>query len=105
MFNIITNNITFPHLGGGGNNLNLIYIHSKNVFDNIIRDSDLNGTIVAGSSNAWNILNSWVVLQDNTDNTYHLYHYTDTWYDKYPDKSLINYNTILGIRFLIKYRE
>ena len=49
----------------GGNPLNLIHMHSKNVFDNIILNSDLNGTIVVGSSNIWNIFNTWIMLQDN----------------------------------------
>lgn len=90
---------------GGGNNLNLIHILSKNTFDSIIRDSDLNGTIVVGSKNVWNILNSWIFIQNNSTNTNYLYHYTNTLYDQYVDKSSVEYNTILGIRFLIKYRE
>lgn len=99
--NMYTNTLN----GGGGNSLNLIHMHSKNVFDNIIRDSDLNGTIVVGSRNVWNLFNTWVILQDNKSNEYYLYNYTSTSYDHYVDKSSVEYNTILGIRFLIKYRE
>lgn len=38
------------------NSLNLINIHSKNMFDRIVLNSNLNGTINAGSSKVWNFL-------------------------------------------------
>ena len=88
---------------GGGNSLNLINMHSKNVFDNIIRDSDLNGTIIEGSRDIWNLFNTWVMLQDNKSDAWYLYHYDDQWYDKYKDKST-PLNDV-GVRVLIKYRE
>ena len=93
------------------NFLNLISIHSKNVFDNIIRNSDLNGAIVAGSQNVWNIFdsNGWalVMVQNNTIDKYGQYRYyrdwgDDSWGLHYVNKSdLSNY----GVRVLIKYRE
>lgn len=89
--------------GGGSNSLNLINMHSKNVFDNIIRDSDLNGTIIAGSRNVWNLFNTWVMLQDNKSDTWYLYNYKDQSYDRYEDKST-PLNDV-GVRVLIKYRE
>ena len=85
------------------NFLNLINIHSKNVYDNII-NSDLNGTIIAGSPNVWNIFDGWVFLQNNKHNTWYLYYYNNPSYDKYVDKSSVSSNAV-GIRVLIKYRE
>lgn len=88
---------------GGGNSLNLIHMHSKDVFDNIILNSDLNGTIAVGSNSVWNLFNTWVMLQDNKSDTWYQYNYKDQWYDKYTDKSTPLNN--IGVRVLIKYRE
>lgn len=93
------NNLAIDSALKASNFLNLINIHSKNVFDNIILNSDLNGTIVAGSLNVWNF-NFRQILQNNKGNIY--------WYimsDDYPidsDKSSV---TDHGVRVLIKYRE
>lgn len=88
----------------GGNPLNLIHMHSKNVFDNIILNSDLNGTIVVGSSNVWNLLRTWVMLQDNKSNVWYMYYPTTPANSTYGDKSSIPPN-ITGVRVLIEYRE
>ena len=90
----------------GGNPLNLIHMHSKNVFDNIILNSDLNGTIVVGvgSSNVWNFLSTWVMLQDNKSNQWYMYYPTTPVNSGYTDKSSIPSNNI-GVRVLIEYRE
>ena len=79
------------------NLLNLINIHSKNVYDNIIH-SDLNGNIAAGSQDVWNNFHGCVVyLQNNKYNTCY------SSYDRYVDKST-PLNDV-GVRVLIKYRE
>ena len=89
------------------NFLNLINIHSKNVFDNIILNSDLNGAIVAGSPNVWNHINGeWGMtkLQNNTIDNYGRYvRYIgwDAWRIEYYNKSRLDD----GIRVSIKYRE
>ena len=90
------------------NFLNLINIHSKNVFDNIMLNSDLNGAIVAGSQNVWNFFNGeWarVMIQNNTIDNYGQYvRYIgwDRWSIEYSGKSHLS---DIGIRVLIKYRE
>ena len=89
------------------NFLNLINIHSKNVFDTIILNSDLNGNIVAGSLNVWNyFFDAWgrTMVQNNTIDKYgnYLRHASwDSWRIDYSDKSHLGD----GIRVLIKYRE
>ena len=95
------------------NFLNLINIHSKNVFDNIILNSDLNGAIVAGSQNAWNLFNGshgYIMLQNNTNDNYVRYYYytgwVNPWRTEYDNKSNldVSYGGV-GVRVLIKYRE
>lgn len=82
------------------NFLNLISIHSKDVVDNIIRNSDLNGAIVTGSQNVWNIFDFRQMLQNNNGNNYLYY---------LPNGLVMNNNksnaTDHGVRILIKYRE
>ena len=90
------------------NFLNLINIHSKNVLDNIIWNSDLNGTIITGNTNVWNNFKyNWQVLQNNKYNTCYIHNYYNGDYsnDHYIDKLLVDYNVVLGIRVLINYRE
>lgn len=99
-----------PSFNGGGNSFNLIHIHSKNVFDKIIKKNDLNGTIDIATSrlNVWNILIPYTPLQDNSYDKHYRYFYNsnyDMWYASYIDKSSIDYNINLGVRVLIKYRE
>ena len=90
------------------NFLNLINIHSKNVFDNIILNSDLNGAIIAGSQNVWNLFNGeWArsMIQNNTIDKYGIcvrYIGWDRWSIEYPGKSALADS---GVRVLIKYRE
>ena len=93
------------------NFLNLISMHSKDVFDNIILNSDLNGAIVAGSQNVWNLFDSsgWALSMTQNNITYHYgqYNYYRDWGDRqqnlsYSDKSGLSNN---GVRVLIKYRE
>lgn len=59
---------------------------------------------MVGSRNVWNLLNTWVMLQDNKSNTFYIYYYTDQVYDNYDYKSSIPPNNT-GVRVLIEYRE
>lgn len=104
-------NINIKSDMGGGNSLNIINIISRNIFDKIIKSSDLNGYIVPYDINVWNISDSWnhwILCQDNMKNVYLLYHSPDDWYNKWLDKS---YDTGIGKSegkspfFQINYRE
>lgn len=89
------------------NFLNLINIYSQNIFDNINMNSDLNGTIIAGSQNVWNNLPGryrYILLQNNTSNACFVYAYTYSSDSQNIDKSLI-FNNNAGIRVSINYRE
>ena len=77
---------------GGGNSLNIINIISRNIFDKIIKSSDLNGCIVPYDINVWNTSNStywnhWISCQDNMKNVYLLYHSPNDQYNNWRDKS------------------
>lgn len=97
-------------MGGGGNSFNLIHIHSKNVFDKIIKKNDLNGTIDISTSrlNVWNISIPCTSLQDNSyDKQYRYFYHNDSWSANYINKLSVydNHDNNLGARVLIKYRE
>lgn len=92
------------------NFLNLINMHSNNVFDNIILNSDLNGAIVAGRQNVWNFLSNgawaYTMLQNNTKDNYTRYYYYIGWGDsKWSSEYYTKSSLGDGVRVLIKYRE
>ena len=83
-------NTTLLKNWGGGNSLIIINIISRNIFDKIIKSSDLNGCIVPYDVNVWNTANywnHWISCQDNMKNVYLLYHSPDDWYNKWYNKS------------------
>lgn len=96
----------------GGNSLNIINIISRNIFDKIIRNSDLNGTITSYDINVWNTsassyFNHWILCQDNMRDTYLLYHTPSDYYNEWPEKSSFNRESDgkAAPFFQIKYRE
>lgn len=70
-------------MGGGNSNYNIIRTPSKTEFDNLVINSDLNGTLNSDFNtrkiNAWNYINYYALygnvimdnaaFQDNTNNT------------------------------------
>ena len=104
-------NLTIDAALKASNFLNLISIHSKDVVDNIILNSDLNGAIVAGSQNVWNLFDSnrWAITmtQNNTIDNYGQYGYYSGWGDGRWGLSYFNKSDLsnCGVRVLIKYRE
>lgn len=79
---------------GGGVIPFIINIISRNIFDKIIRNSDLNGTITSYDINVWNTsstsyFNHILLCQDNMRDTYLLYHTPSDAYNRWADKSYI----------------
>ena len=74
---------------GGGNPLNLINIISRNMFDKIIKRSDLNGNIAPYDVNVWHVTSSNYnsLCQDNIQNTFLLYNIVNNTNTLWGDKS------------------
>lgn len=91
---------------GGGNNY-LIRTPSLNEHENMLYNSDLNGSITIGNNSTWNKGSMFCLIQDNT---------TDTGYSRrenkrfeeygYRHKTLTSSSYIIhGYRPVIEYRD
>lgn len=96
---------TYSSLNGGGGNNYLIRTPSLNEHENILYNSDLNGSITIGHDSTWNKV-SYCWNQDNKTDTGYIRNETNRFNQGfYVNKNEYNYSGSHGYRPVIEYRD
>ena len=96
---------TYSSLNGGGNNY-LIRTPSLNEHENILYNSDLNGSITIGNDSTWNKGSLYCWNQDNKTDTGYVRR-EDNMSNVYVNKNecYYSYSRTHGYRPVIEYRD
>ena len=96
---------TYSSLNGGGNNY-LIRTPSLNEHENILYNSDLNGSITIGNDSTWNKVSIYCWNQDNKTDTGYIRNENDRFNQgSYLNKNELHYYTTHAYRPVIEYRD